>query len=111
MEEQSGREFASANPTAGAQDATLQERGLSPEVPLNPRRRLQHFQRHCHVREFYLSTPLRTQRPHQGKSIIWRALSRSRILLVNPAARSKIARCKINQLAGSTPEQIPPKMA
>ena len=31
--------------TAGAQDATLQERGLSPEVPLNPRRRLQHFQR------------------------------------------------------------------
>ena len=40
-----GREFASADPTAGAQDATLQERGLSPEVPLNPRRRLQHFQR------------------------------------------------------------------
>jgi putative transposase len=26
-------------------DATLQKRGLSPEVPLNPRRRLQHFQR------------------------------------------------------------------
>ena len=45
MEEQSGREFASADPTAGAQDATLQDRGLSPEVPLNPRRRLQHFQR------------------------------------------------------------------
>src|SRR5580700_3094241 len=44
MEEQSGREFASADPTAGAQDATLQERGLSIEVPLNPRRRLQHFQ-------------------------------------------------------------------
>ena len=43
--EQSGREFASADPTAGAQDATLQERGLSPEVPLNARRRLQHFQR------------------------------------------------------------------
>ena len=40
-----GPEFASADPTAGAQDATLQERGLSPEVPLNPRRRLQHFQR------------------------------------------------------------------
>ncbi len=38
-------EFASADPTAGAQDATLQERGLSPQVPLNPRRRLQHFQR------------------------------------------------------------------
>jgi len=32
-------------PTAGAQNATLQERGLSPEVPLNARRRLQHFQR------------------------------------------------------------------
>src|SRR5437660_7357951 len=45
MEEQSGREFASADPTAGAQDATLQERRLSPEVPLNPRRRVQHFQR------------------------------------------------------------------
>ena len=43
--EQSGREFASTDPTAGAQDATLQERGLSPEVPLHPRRRLQHFQR------------------------------------------------------------------
>ena len=45
MEEQSGREFASSNSTVGAQDATLQERGLSPEVSLNPRRRLQHFQR------------------------------------------------------------------
>src|SRR5271163_2508377 len=45
MEEQSSREFTSADPTAGAQDATLQERGLSPEVPLNPRRRLQHIQR------------------------------------------------------------------
>src|SRR5271166_6325241 len=37
MEEQSGREFASADPRAGAQDATLQERRLGPEVPLNPR--------------------------------------------------------------------------
>jgi DDE domain len=45
MEEQSGRDFASADSTAGAQDATLQERGFSPEVSLNPRRRLQHFQR------------------------------------------------------------------
>ena len=45
MEEQSGREFASADPPARAQDATLQERGLIPEVSLNPRRRLQHFQR------------------------------------------------------------------
>ena len=42
---QSSGEFASADPTAGAQDATLQERGLSPEVPLNARRRLRHFQR------------------------------------------------------------------
>src|ERR1039458_1608143 len=39
MEEQSGREFASANPTAGAQDATLQERRLCAEIPLNPRPR------------------------------------------------------------------------
>jgi hypothetical protein len=44
-DEQSGRKFASADPTTGAQDATFQERGLSPEVPLNSRRRLQHFQR------------------------------------------------------------------
>jgi hypothetical protein len=43
--EQSGREFASADPTAGAQDATLQERGLCAEVSLSPRRRLQHLQR------------------------------------------------------------------
>ena len=48
MEEQSGREFASADSTAGAQDATLQERGLSPEVSLNPRRPYNTFnvQRH-----------------------------------------------------------------
>jgi hypothetical protein len=39
------KKFASADSTAGAQDATLQERGLSPEVSLNPRRRLQHVQR------------------------------------------------------------------
>jgi putative transposase len=37
--------FASADPTEGAQDATLQEPGLSPEIPLDPRRRLQHLQR------------------------------------------------------------------
>jgi hypothetical protein len=43
--EQSGREFASADPTAGAQDATLQERGLCAKIPLHPRCRLQHFQR------------------------------------------------------------------
>ena len=42
---QSGREFASADPTAGAQDATFQERRLCAKIPLNPRRRLQHFQR------------------------------------------------------------------
>ena len=28
------------NPTAGAQDATLQERGLRAEIPLSPRRRV-----------------------------------------------------------------------
>src|SRR5271157_370898 len=33
MEEQSSREFASADAAAGVQDATLQERGLSSEVP------------------------------------------------------------------------------
>ena len=43
--EQSGRKFASADPTAGAQDATFQERSLCAEIPLNPRRRLQHLQR------------------------------------------------------------------
>src|SRR5271157_4262292 len=60
MEEQSGREFTSADPTAGAQDATLQERGLSPEVPLNPRR-LQHIQRSTpsHVSQI---TPRATRR-------------------------------------------------
>ena len=41
---QSGREFASADPTAGAQDATFQERLLRAEIPLSPRRRVQHFQ-------------------------------------------------------------------
>ena len=38
-----GREFASADPTAGAQDATFQERRVCPEIPLNTRRSLQHF--------------------------------------------------------------------
>jgi hypothetical protein len=45
MEEQSGQKFASADPTAGAQDATFQDSGFSPEIPFNPRHRLQHFQR------------------------------------------------------------------
>jgi hypothetical protein len=45
MEEQSGRKFAPADPTAGAQDATFQERSLGVEIPLSPRRRLQHLQR------------------------------------------------------------------
>jgi hypothetical protein len=45
MEEQSDRKFASADPTTGAQDATFQERLLGAEIPLNPRRRLQHLQR------------------------------------------------------------------
>ena len=43
--EQSDREFASADPTMGAQDAALQERLLRAEVSLSPRRRVQHFQR------------------------------------------------------------------
>jgi putative transposase len=45
MEEQSGRKFASADPTGGAQDSTFQERSLCAEIPLNPRRHLQHLQR------------------------------------------------------------------
>ena len=35
--EQSGREFASADPTARAQDATLQERRFCAKIPLHPR--------------------------------------------------------------------------
>src|SRR5271154_4498879 len=44
MAEQPRRELASADPTQGAQDATLQEPGLSSEVSLCTRGRLQHFQ-------------------------------------------------------------------
>ena len=43
--EQSSREFASADPAAGAQDAAVQEPGFSPEIPVNACRRLQHLQR------------------------------------------------------------------
>jgi hypothetical protein len=43
--EQSGREFASTDPTSGAQDAALQERRLLAEIPLSARCRVQHFQR------------------------------------------------------------------
>jgi hypothetical protein len=39
------RKFASAEPTTGAQDAMFQERLLCAEIPLNPRRPLQHLQR------------------------------------------------------------------
>jgi|HubBroStandDraft_6_1064221.scaffolds.fasta_scaffold39824_2 hypothetical protein len=52
-----------ADAAAGAQDATLQERRLSPEISFNPCSRLQHFQRHCHVRVFYLSTAPDGRRP------------------------------------------------
>src|SRR5271154_1502567 len=45
MEEQSSGEFASADAAAGAQDAAVQERGFSPEIPVNACRRLQHLQR------------------------------------------------------------------
>ena len=37
--------LASADPTTGAQDARFQGRSLCAEIPLNPRRRLQHLQR------------------------------------------------------------------
>jgi putative transposase len=43
MEEQSSREFASADATAGAQDAAVQESGFSPEASFHTRRRLQHL--------------------------------------------------------------------
>ena len=43
MEEQSGREFASADATAGAQDAAVQEPGFGAEISLHTRRRLQHL--------------------------------------------------------------------
>src|SRR5208337_2503529 len=45
MEEQSSREFASADAAAGAQDAAVQEPGFSPEISFHTRRRLQHLQR------------------------------------------------------------------
>ena len=45
MEEQQSREFASADATAGAQDAAVQERRFSAEIPVNARRRLQPLQR------------------------------------------------------------------
>ena len=43
--EQPRREFASADPTPGAQDAALQELGLSAKISLRSRCRLQHLQR------------------------------------------------------------------
>ena len=45
MAQQSRREFASANPTKGAQDARVQERGIRAKISLNPRPDLQHIQR------------------------------------------------------------------
>jgi hypothetical protein len=45
VEEQPRREFASADPAPGAQDAALQELGLSAKISLRSRCRLQHFQR------------------------------------------------------------------
>src|SRR5208337_5446508 len=45
MEEQSSREFASADAAARAQDAAVQEPGFSPEISFHTRRRLQHLQR------------------------------------------------------------------
>src|SRR5271166_6340855 len=45
MEEQQSREFASADAAAGAQDAAVQESGVSPEISFHTRRRLQYLQR------------------------------------------------------------------
>jgi hypothetical protein len=45
MDEQSSREFASADAAAGAQDAAVQERRLSAELPVNACGGLQHLQR------------------------------------------------------------------
>jgi hypothetical protein len=44
MAQQSRREFASANPTKGAQDARVQERRIRAKISLNPRSHLQHLQ-------------------------------------------------------------------
>jgi transposase-like protein len=44
-QEQSGREFASTDTTTRAQDATLQIARISPALPLDSRRGLQHLQR------------------------------------------------------------------
>jgi hypothetical protein len=43
--QQPSREFASTDPTTRTQDAGFQESGFSPKISLNPRSRLQHFQR------------------------------------------------------------------
>jgi hypothetical protein len=45
MAQQPGGEFASADPTTGAQDAGVQERGIGTEISLNACSNLQHFQR------------------------------------------------------------------
>ena len=45
MARQPSREFASTDPTTRTQDAGFQESGFSPKISLNPRSRLQHFQR------------------------------------------------------------------
>jgi hypothetical protein len=45
MAQQSSREFATANPTKGEEDARVQERGIHAKISLNPRSHLQHIQR------------------------------------------------------------------
>jgi hypothetical protein len=42
MAQQSGGEFASANPTKGEENAGFQERGIRAKISLNACRRLQH---------------------------------------------------------------------
>jgi hypothetical protein len=45
MAQQLNGEFASANPTNGMQDVRLQKPRIRPNISLNKRRNLQHFER------------------------------------------------------------------
>jgi putative transposase len=72
---------ASADPTAGAQDAALQERGLRAEIPFSPRRRVQHFQRPTpsHVSSI---TPRAPRRGDDNKTVLGAAGLSSLITLL-----------------------------
>src|SRR5208337_47813 len=84
MEEQPGREFASADPTAGAQDATFQERPLCTEIPLNACRRLQHLQRPA-PSDFSPNAP---HASHCGDEHVARGCRGSLKIRVAPSARA-----------------------